>query len=107
MTDRFDIRSSAFGLRVTPDTRRKFTELYNRAVGDGATWTLDPQGSRAGGRVINVQHLTSNHLDPVARVTICTIQRLYAILRSSFFCWNIRMPQGQFMRGDGQRFVRI
>ncbi len=42
---------------VTPDTGRKFTELYN------------------------VQHLTSNHLDPVARVTICTIQRLYAILR--------------------------
>ena len=42
---------------VTPDTGRKFTELYN------------------------VQHLTSNHLDPVARVTICTIQRLYAMLR--------------------------
>ncbi|MGI8957226.1 MAG: DEAD/DEAH box helicase family protein [Chthoniobacterales bacterium] len=41
---------------VTPDTGRKFTELYN------------------------VQHLTSNHLDPVARVTICTIQRLYAML---------------------------
>jgi len=45
---------------VTPDTGRKFTELYN------------------------VQHLTSNHLDPVARVTICTIQRLYAILRGLF-----------------------
>ncbi|CAN5797471.1 hypothetical protein BH20VER1_BH20VER1_00610 [soil metagenome] len=29
-----------------------------------------------------VQHLTSNHLDPVARVTICTIQRLYAMLRA-------------------------
>lgn len=42
---------------VTPDTGRKFTELYN------------------------VQHLTSNKLDPVARVTICTIQRLYSILR--------------------------
>ena len=42
---------------VTPDTGRKFTELYN------------------------VQHLTSNRLDPVARVTICTIQRLYAMLR--------------------------
>ncbi|MBA3832437.1 MAG: DEAD/DEAH box helicase family protein [Chthoniobacterales bacterium] len=42
---------------ATPDTGRKFTELYN------------------------VQHLTSNHLDPVARVTICTIQRLYAMLR--------------------------
>jgi type I restriction enzyme R subunit len=42
---------------VTPDGR-KFTELYN------------------------VQHLTSNKLDGVCRVTICTIQRLYAMLRS-------------------------
>ena len=42
---------------VTPDTGRKFTELYN------------------------VQHLTSDKLDSVARVTICTIQRLYSILR--------------------------
>ncbi len=43
---------------VAPDTGRKFTEVYN------------------------VQHLTSNNLDSVARVTICTIQRLYSILRS-------------------------
>ena len=42
---------------VAPDTGRKFTEVYN------------------------VQHLTSNTLDSVARVTICTIQRLYSILR--------------------------
>jgi type I restriction enzyme, R subunit len=42
---------------VAPDTGRKFTEVYN------------------------VQHLTSNTLDTVARVTICTIQRLYSILR--------------------------
>jgi len=42
---------------VAPDGGRKFTELYN------------------------VQHLTSNRLDPVARVTICTIQRLYSMLR--------------------------
>jgi type I restriction enzyme R subunit len=42
---------------VTPDTGRKFTELYN------------------------VQHLASNQLDDVSRVTICTIQRLYSILR--------------------------
>ena len=41
---------------VTPDGR-KFTELYN------------------------VQHLTSNQLDPVCRVTICTMQRLYSMLR--------------------------
>jgi len=42
---------------VTPDDGRKFTELYN------------------------VQHLQSNSIDPVARVCITTIQRLYAILR--------------------------
>ncbi len=42
---------------VTPDDGRKFTELYN------------------------VQHLTSNALDPVNRVVITTIQRLYSMLR--------------------------
>ena len=42
---------------VAPDTGRKFSEVYN------------------------VQHLTSNNLDSVACVTICTIQRLYSILR--------------------------
>ena len=42
---------------VTPDDRRKFTELYN------------------------VQHLASNRIDPVSRVTITTIQRLYSILK--------------------------
>lgn len=41
---------------VTPDDGRKFTELYN------------------------VQHLTSNTLDPVCRVCITTIQRLYSML---------------------------
>ena len=41
----------------TPDDGRKFTELYN------------------------VQHLSSNRIDPVARVTISTIQRVYSILR--------------------------
>ena len=41
----------------TPDDGRKFTELYN------------------------VQHLSSNRVDPVARVTISTIQRVYSILR--------------------------
>jgi type I restriction enzyme R subunit len=42
---------------VTPDDGRKFTELYN------------------------VQRLTSNKLDPVAKVCICTIQRLYSMLQ--------------------------
>jgi superfamily II DNA or RNA helicase len=41
----------------TPDDQRHFTELYN------------------------VQHLTSNKVDPVARVCISTIQRLYSILQ--------------------------
>lgn len=41
----------------TPDDGRLFTELYN------------------------VQHMTSNALDPVCRVTITTIQRLYSMLR--------------------------
>ncbi len=42
---------------VTPDDGRKFTELYN------------------------VQHLSSNRLDPVARVCITTIQRLFSMLK--------------------------
>lgn len=42
---------------VTPDDGRKFTELYN------------------------VQHMTSNKFDPVSRVCITTIQRLYSMLR--------------------------
>ena len=41
----------------TPDDGRKFSELYN------------------------VQHLTHNKADHVARVTISTIQRIYSILR--------------------------
>jgi len=41
---------------ITPDDGRKFTELYN------------------------VQHLTSNTFDPVSRVCITTIQRLYSML---------------------------
>ncbi len=42
---------------ITPDDGRKFTELYN------------------------VQHLTTNTLDPVSRVCITTIQRLYSMLK--------------------------
>ena len=42
---------------TTPDDGRKFTELYN------------------------IQHLASNKLDPVCRVTICTIQRLFSMLK--------------------------
>lgn len=42
---------------VTPDDGRKFTELYN------------------------VQHMTSNTLDPVSKVCITTIQRLFSMLK--------------------------
>jgi type I restriction enzyme, R subunit len=42
---------------TTPDTGRKFTEIYN------------------------IQHLSSSSIDPVARVTVSTIQRLYSVLR--------------------------
>ncbi|CAJ36608.1 type I restriction modification system,restriction subunit [Methanocella arvoryzae MRE50] len=42
---------------TTPDDGRKFTDLYN------------------------VQHLTSNSIDPVSKVCITTIQRLYSMLR--------------------------
>lgn len=42
---------------VTPDDGRKFTELYN------------------------IQRLTSNSIDPVSKVCITTIQRLYSILK--------------------------
>ena len=46
-----------FAQYVTPDDGRKFNELYN------------------------VQHLKSNSIDPVCRVVITTIQRLYSILK--------------------------
>lgn len=42
---------------VTPEEHRKFTELYN------------------------VQHLQANKLDPIAKVAITTIQRLYSMLQ--------------------------
>ncbi len=46
-----------FQAYTTPDDGRKFTELYN------------------------VQQLTSSKIDPVARVCISTIQRLYSMLK--------------------------
>jgi type I restriction enzyme R subunit len=60
LVDRNNLGTQAlreFQSYATPDDGRKFTELYN------------------------VQHLTSNRLDPVARVVITTIQRLYSMLR--------------------------
>jgi type I restriction enzyme R subunit len=46
-----------FEMFSTPEEHRKFTELYN------------------------VQHLQANKLDPVAKVSITTIQRLYSMLQ--------------------------
>lgn len=46
---------------VPPDSPHKFTELYN------------------------VQHLTSNAFDPVSKVCISTIQRVYSMLRGEPF----------------------
>ena len=60
LVDRSNLGEQArdeFAKYRTPDGGRLFTELYN------------------------VQHLTSSHIDDVSRVTICTIQRLYSILR--------------------------
>jgi len=67
LVDRSNLGEQArdeFARYRTPDTGRPFTELYN------------------------VQHLTSPHIDDVARVTICTIQRLYSILRGE------ELPEG-------------
>ncbi|MBI2910911.1 MAG: DEAD/DEAH box helicase family protein, partial [Chloroflexi bacterium] len=52
-----DQAKKEFDAYATPDDGRKFTELYN------------------------VQHLRSNRIDPVARVCITTIQRLFSMLR--------------------------
>jgi len=56
---------------ITPDDGRKFTELYN------------------------VQHLNSNTLDPVSRVCITTIQRLYSMLSNeSDYDATLEEPSG-------------
>jgi type I restriction enzyme R subunit len=53
---------------IAPDDGRKFTELYN------------------------VQHLTTNTVDPVNRVCITTIQRLYSMLKGEAFDAEIEEP---------------
>lgn len=60
LVDRANLARQAlneFQQYTTPDDGRKFTELYN------------------------VQHLRSNVIDPVSRVCITTIQRLYSMLK--------------------------
>src|SRR5438034_2278509 len=69
--------SCSKGAAVTPDDGRKFTELYN------------------------VQHLQSAQLDRVSRVCISTIQRLYSMLRSSFFWLNNRCRRAKSREETG------
>lgn len=60
LVDRANLGKQAlkeFQLFASPDDGRKFTELYN------------------------VQRLTTNKVDPVAKVVITTIQRLYSMLK--------------------------
>ena len=40
-----------------------------------------PETGRSFGNEYNVQHLQSNHIDPVSRVCITTVQRLYSMLK--------------------------
>ncbi|MBX3025799.1 DEAD/DEAH box helicase family protein [bacterium] len=64
---------------TVPDSGRKLTELYN------------------------VQHLLSNALDPVCRVTICTIQRLYSMLRGEELAEDIDEVSGfELAAADGR-----
>ncbi len=62
---------------VTPDDGRKFTELYN------------------------IQHLSSNTFDPVSRVCITTIQRLYSMLRGEELDTELEEPSGFEIQATG------
>jgi len=65
---------------ITPNDRRKFTELYN------------------------IQHLNSNVIDPVSRVCITTIQRLYSMLKGETEFDEMLEEQSVFeMYPDGEQ----
>ncbi len=66
---------------TTPDDGRKFTELYNVAL------------------------LGSNKIDPVNRVVITTIQRLYSILRGDP-TYDDELDEGSAFTGSGSALVR-
>jgi len=70
-----------FQAYTTPDDGRKFTELYN------------------------VARLTSNKIDPVNRVVITTIQRLYSILKGEPD-YNDELEEGSAFTGSGSALVR-
>ena len=63
---------------ITPDDGRKFTELYI------------------------AQHLTSNVLDPSARVCVTTIQRLYSMLRGEEIDPSLEEQSAFELTGDGR-----
>jgi len=62
----------------SPDDGRKFTELYN------------------------VQHLTSNQIDPVNKVCISTIQRVYAMLKGKELDPELEEASGFEYYPDGE-----
>ena len=64
---------------ATPDDGRKFSELYN------------------------VQHMRSNKLDPVAKVCITTIQRLFSMLKGEAEYDEANEEESAFLKGgDGE-----
>ena len=70
-----------FQAYTTPDDGRKFTELYN------------------------VARLTTNKIDPVSRVVITTIQRLYSILKGEP-TYDEDLEEGSAFTGSGSAAVR-
>lgn len=69
-----------FQAYTTPDDGRKFTELYN------------------------VARLTSQNIDPINRVVISTIQRLYSILRGEP-TYDDELDEGSAFTGSGAALV--
>ena len=70
-----------FQAYTTPDDGRKFTELYN---------------------VVNLSH---NTIDPVNKVVITTIQRLYSILKGEE-TFDDELEEGSAFTGSGSALVR-
>jgi len=70
-----------FQAYATPDDGRKFTELYN------------------------VANLTHNKVDPVNKVVITTIQRLYSILQGEE-TFDDELEEGSAFTGSGSALVR-
>ena len=70
-----------FQAYTTPDDGRKFTELYN------------------------VTNLTHNKVDPVNKVVITTIQRLYSILKGEE-SFDDELEEGSAFTGSGSALVR-